>query len=311
MTSSPVTAWQIEGEKVEGVTDFLFLGSQITVDGDCHHEIRRRLLFGRKAMKNLDSVLKSRNITLPANVCIVKAMIFPVVTYGCESWTVKKAGCWRIDTFVQGTPESSLDSREIKPVNLKGDQPWIVTERTDAEAEAPAVCCHKLSSNANRWLIGQVPDAGKDQGQKEKRVSEDEVAGQHHQCNEHELWQTLGDGEGQGGLEYCSPCGSRVGHDWATEQQQLWLHPLLNQGEGRGGSATMYQSHKMSVVNILFINIRSLVGLWENSFIFQGKEKWSVLLSDLWSFYFIPMIFMSNIPTWIWLIKRQHENFTV
>ena len=84
---------EIEGEKVEMVIDFLFLGSQITVDGDCHHEIRRRLLFGRKAMKNLDSVLKSRNITLPANVCIVKAMIFPVVTYGCESWTVKKAGC--------------------------------------------------------------------------------------------------------------------------------------------------------------------------------------------------------------------------
>ena len=75
------------------MTDFLFLGSQITVDGDCNHEIRRRLLFGRKAMKNLDSVLKSRNITLPANVRIVKAMIFPVVTYGCESWTVKKAGC--------------------------------------------------------------------------------------------------------------------------------------------------------------------------------------------------------------------------
>ena len=93
MASGSITSWQIEGEKVEGVTDFLFLGSQITVDGDCHHEIRRRLLFGRKAMKNLDSVLKSRNITLPANVCIVKAMIFPVVTYGCESWTVKKAGC--------------------------------------------------------------------------------------------------------------------------------------------------------------------------------------------------------------------------
>ena len=109
--------------------------------------------------------------------------------------------------------------------------------------------------------LKKIPDAGKHREQKEKRVSEDEMAGQHHQCNEHELWQTLGDGEGQGGLEYCSPCGSRVGHDWATEQQQLWLHPLLNQGEGRGGSATMYQSHKMSVVNILFINIRSLVGL--------------------------------------------------
>ena len=93
MAFDPITAWQIEGEKMETVTGFLFLGCKITADGDCSHEIRRRLLFGRKAMKNLDSVLKSRNITLPANVRIVKAMIFPVVTYGCESWTVKKAGC--------------------------------------------------------------------------------------------------------------------------------------------------------------------------------------------------------------------------
>ena len=105
----------------------------------------------------------------------------------------------------------SLGQQGDQPVNLKGDQLWIVTERTDAEAEAeaPAVCYCKLSSSANRWLIGQVPDAGKDQGQKEKRVSEDKVAGQHHQCNEHELWQTLGDSEGQGGLEYCSPCCSK------------------------------------------------------------------------------------------------------
>ena len=91
MASGPITSWQIEGENVKVVTDFLFLGSKITVDGDCSHEIRRRLLLGRKAMTNLDSVLKSRDITLPTKVCIVKAMVFPVVTYGCESWTIKKA----------------------------------------------------------------------------------------------------------------------------------------------------------------------------------------------------------------------------
>ena len=99
MASSPITAWQIEGEKVEAVTDFLFLGSKITVDGDCTHEIRRRLLLCRKAMTNLDSVLKSRDITLLTKVHIVKTMVFPVVMYGCKSWTIKKAEYQRIDAF--------------------------------------------------------------------------------------------------------------------------------------------------------------------------------------------------------------------
>ena len=97
MAFGPITSWQIEGGKVEAMTDFLFLGSKITVDGDCSHEIR--LLIGRKVMTNLDSVLKSRDITLQTQVCIVKAMVFLVVMYGCESWTVKKAECQRIDAF--------------------------------------------------------------------------------------------------------------------------------------------------------------------------------------------------------------------
>ena len=99
MTSSPITSWQIEGEKVEVVTDFLFLGSKITAESDCSQEIKRQLLLGRKAMTNLDSALKSRNVTLPTKGCIVKALIFPVLTYSCESWTVKKAECQRIDAF--------------------------------------------------------------------------------------------------------------------------------------------------------------------------------------------------------------------
>ena len=99
MASNPVTSWQIEGEKVEVVTDFLFLGSKITADADCSHEIRRHLLLGRIAMKNLDSILKSRHVTLPTKVCIVKAMVFPVVMYSCENWTIKKAECQRIDAF--------------------------------------------------------------------------------------------------------------------------------------------------------------------------------------------------------------------
>ena len=101
MVLYPVTSWQIDGESVETVTDFFFWGggSKITADGDCSHEIKRRLLLGRKDMTNLDSMLKSRDITLPTKVCLVKAMVFPVVTYGYESWTVKKAECQRTDAF--------------------------------------------------------------------------------------------------------------------------------------------------------------------------------------------------------------------
>ena len=99
MTSGPITSWQIDGETVETVADFIFLGSKITADGDCCHEIKRRLLLGRKVMTNLDSRLKSRDITLPTKVSLVKAMVFPVVMYGCESWSIKKAECQRIDAF--------------------------------------------------------------------------------------------------------------------------------------------------------------------------------------------------------------------
>ena len=99
MASSPITSWQIDGETVETVTDFHFLGSKITADGDCSHEIKRHLFLGRKAIINLDNILKSRDITLPTKVCLLKVMVFPVVMYGCESWTIKKAECRRIDAF--------------------------------------------------------------------------------------------------------------------------------------------------------------------------------------------------------------------
>ena len=99
MASGPITAWQIEGETMETVTDFIFLGSKITADGDCSHEIKTHLLLGRKVMTNLDSTLKSRDITLPTKVHLIKAMVVPVVMYGCESWTVKKAERRRIDAF--------------------------------------------------------------------------------------------------------------------------------------------------------------------------------------------------------------------
>ena len=99
MASGPITSWQIDGKTMETVTDFIFLGSKITADGDFSHEMKRGLLLGRKTMTNLDSILKSRNTTLPTELCLVKAMIFPVVMYGCESWTLKKAEHQRIDAF--------------------------------------------------------------------------------------------------------------------------------------------------------------------------------------------------------------------
>ena len=138
MAPGPITSWQIDGETLETVRDFIFWGSKITADGDCSHEIHRCLLVGRKAMTNLDSILKSRDITLPTKVCPVKAMVFPVVMYGCETWMVKKAERQRIDAFeLWCWRESPLDCKEIQPVHPKGDQSWVFIGRTDVEAETP------------------------------------------------------------------------------------------------------------------------------------------------------------------------------
>ena len=116
MASGPITSREIDGDTLEAVWDFIFWGSKITADGDCSHEIKRRLLLGRKGMTNLDSILKSRDITLSPKVHLVKAMVFPVVMYGCESWTIKKAECWRIDAFEGGVGEDSWES-----LGLQGD----------------------------------------------------------------------------------------------------------------------------------------------------------------------------------------------
>ena len=125
MASGPMTSWQIDGETMETLTDFIFLGYKITADGDGSHEIKRCLLLGRKVLTNLDSILKSRDITLLTKVCLVKAVVFPVVMYGCESWTVNKAECQRIDAFklwCWRTLQSPQDCKKIKPVNPKGIQ---------------------------------------------------------------------------------------------------------------------------------------------------------------------------------------------
>ena len=140
--SGPITSWEIDGETVETVSDFIFGGSKITADGDCSHEIKRGLLLGRKVITNLDSIFKSRDITLLTKVHLVKAMVFPVVMYGCENGTVKKAERRRTDAFELWCWRrllSPLDCKEIQPVHSEGDQPSDFFERNDAKAEAPVL----------------------------------------------------------------------------------------------------------------------------------------------------------------------------
>ena len=177
MKPSLITSWQIDGETMETVTVFIFLGSKITADSDCSHKIKRCLLLGRKVTTNLDSILKSRDITLPTKVCLVRAMVSPVVMYGCECWTIKKAEHQRIDAFWtvvrEKTLESPLDCKEIQPVHSKGNQSWISIGRTDVEAETPIL----WSPHAKSWLIWKDPDAGKAWRQEEKGMTEDEMAG--------------------------------------------------------------------------------------------------------------------------------------
>ena len=150
---------------METVTDFIFLGSKITADGDCRHEIKRCLLFERKAMTNLDSILKSRDITLLTKIRIVKAVVFPIVMYRCESWAIRKAQCRRTDAFklcwerLLRVPWTARKSNQGSPKgDTKGNQSWIFIGRTDAEVEAPIL----WPSDAKSWLTGKDPEGGKD-----------------------------------------------------------------------------------------------------------------------------------------------------
>ena len=204
MASGPITSWEIDGETIETVTDFIFLGSKITADGDCSHEIKC-LLLGRKAMTNLDSILKSRDITLLTRICLVKAMVFPVVMYGCESWTIKKAEHQRIDAFelwcwrrllrVPWTARRSNQSilKEISPkysleglvLKLKLQYFGHLIRRTDSLEKTlmlGKIECRRRGQQRMRW---------------------------YHQLDGHEFEQALGVGDGQGSLACCSPWGRR------------------------------------------------------------------------------------------------------
>ena len=196
----------------------LFLGgSKITADGDCSHEIKRRLFLGRKVMTNLDSILKSRDITLPTKVCLVKAMLFSSshvwmweLAYK-ESWVLKKSCFWTV--VLENTCESPLDFKEIQPVHPKGNQSCVFIGRTDVEAETPIL----WPPDSKSWLIWKDPDAGKDWGQAEKGMTVNEIVGWHHRLNGLEFGWTPGAGDGKGGLPCCSPWGCRAGHDWVTK----------------------------------------------------------------------------------------------
>ena len=202
MASGPITSWEIDGETVETVADFIFLGSKITADGDCSLKIKRRLLLGRKVMTNLDDIFKSRDITLPTKVHLVKAMVSPVVMYGCESWTVKKAEHWRIDAFELWCWRRLLTvpwtARRSNLSILKEIRPGCSLE----------VLMLKLKLQYFGHLMRRVDSLEKtlmwvwrlDWGQEEKGMTEDEMAGWHHRLDGHEFEWTLGVGDGQGGL---------------------------------------------------------------------------------------------------------------
>ena len=208
------------------LSDFIFLGSKITADGDCSHEIKRRLLLGRKVTINLDSIFKSRDVTLPTKVRLVKAMVFPVVMYGCESWTVKKAERRRIDAFELWCWRSLLrvpwTSRRSNQSIAKGDQPWVFFGRNDAKAETPVLWPPHVKS----WLIGKDPDTGRDWGQEEKGTPEDEMAGWHHWLDGREFEWTPGVCDGQGGLACCDSWGRKESD---TTERLNWTDRQIGQ----------------------------------------------------------------------------------
>ena len=186
MASGPITSWEIDGERVETVSDFIFGGSKITADGDYSNEIKRRLLLGRKVMTNLDSTLKSRDITLPTKVHLVKAMVFPMVMYGCESWTVKKAECRRIDAF-----ELWCWRRLLRV-------PWTARRSNQSILKeiSPGCSLEGLMLKLKLQYIGHLmrrvdslekTDARRDWGQEEKGMTADEMAGWHHRLDGHEV----------------------------------------------------------------------------------------------------------------------------
>ena len=192
MASSPIPSWQIDKVKMEMVADFIFLSSKVTVDGDCNHEIKRRLLFERKAMTNLDSILKSRDHFADKSP---SSQSYGFSSHHRQMWELDHKDGWVLKNWcfqivvLEKILESCLESKKIKPSNPKGNQPWIFIGRTDAEAEALVF----FLPDTKRQLIGKDSDVGKDWRQEKKGMAEIEMVGCHHQLNGHEFEQTQGE----------------------------------------------------------------------------------------------------------------------
>ena len=235
MASGPITSWQIDGETVETVANFIFWGSKITADGDCSHEIKRRLLLGRKVLTNPLHVKKQRhyfvNKRLSSQGYGFSSSHVWMWELDCkECWVLKNWCFWTV--VLEKTLESPLDCKEIWPVHSKGNQSWIFIGKTDAEAETPLL----WPPDAKNWLIGKDPDAGKDWKWEEKGMTKDEMVGWHHQWDGHEFDLALGVGDGQGSLVCCSPWVCRVRDNWVTEKNwtELGWDQVDTMGRGSG-----------------------------------------------------------------------------
>ena len=237
--SSSVLPVNIQGwSPLRLIWEILFLGgSKITADGDCSHEIKRYLLLGRKAMTNLDSILKSKdNKGLSSqSYGLSSSHVWMWELDYKESWTRKNGRFWTV--ALEKTREA-LDCKEIKPINPKRNQSWIFIGRTDAEA--PIL----WPPDTKNWLIGKDPDAGKDCRREEKRATEDEMVGWHHRLNGHEFEQALGVGDRQGSLACCNPWSHRVRHNWATELKTDLFDLLAVQGTSGVFSSTTVWKHR-------------------------------------------------------------------
>ena len=219
MASGPITSWQIDGETMEIVRDFIFWGSKITADGDCSHEIKRCLLLGRKVMTHLESILKNRDITLPTK-------LWSSQSYGFSSchvwmWELDYKESWAPNNWcfwiavLEKNPESPFDCKKIQPVHPKGDQSWVFIGRTDAEAETPSIPCHLMQRTDS---LEKTPMLGKIEGGR-RRATENEMVGGHHQLEWWTgVWVSSGSWWWTGKPGALQPTGSqRVGHDWETE----------------------------------------------------------------------------------------------
>jgi len=207
MASGPITSWEIDGETIETVTDFVFLGSKITADGDCSHDIKRRLLLGRKAMTNLDSILKNRDIILSTKVSLVKAIVLPVVMYRCKSWPIKKAEHLRTDAFEQWCSRGFLrvpwTARRSNQSILKEINPECSLEGLMLKLKFKSFghLMQRANSLEKTLILGEI--------ESRKRRGQQRIRWWHHQLNGHEFKQTLGCGEGQRSLACYSPWGQK------------------------------------------------------------------------------------------------------